>query len=802
MAHRTAPRRRVGPRLAALLAFVLAAAALAGGARAADWRLLYRQGDLFAGPEAAPLAVERTEVPAGTPLRAGPAVAPADLAGLLERPPAAAAAVLLGPDRVATLSTGATLAPAGPDEAEAALTLGGAVHLLLAAPEGGEPVRLTLGPVTLETAGAHLFYNGWARPARLTLVAGEAALVQPPGAPPPAPEAPAPAPLRAGETLVLGAGPPGRETPTPEDERLRQWAELPGFGTAGPYNPVGVAVLPAEPLTVVRHGQPAELPGPRITVLEGDELRTRQGQRVLIRFDNGDRVRLYQATTFHIARHRSRPAERESVLFSLFGKVRALLTERTAPADLRFQTGTAVIGVKGTDFETLAAAGDTTVSVVEGLVGVTDPAGQGAVDVGAGMFTSVPAGQLPSPPQPLPPERLQELRAEGIAAERITVTEPAEGQVLREATPAYQVTPAGAPVEVLLDGAPLAAEPGQPIAPLAEGPHRLTVKAAGQDAPAQTVAFTVDTTPAAPAPGVNLAALELPPEGPLVLAWSEPLASLAATAGERAVPVELAADGREARLAPDPAWFGPEGALAVTLRAVDRAGNEAALAATLRRPAPARPPRVTIADGAPELSATQVPELKIVADRPVTWTVLLDGADVTARVRPAEPPPPPAAELVLPAALFEGLAPGPHELTVKAAAEGLPEGGASLRIVLAPPEPVAPVAPTPPVAAPAPPPAEAPWGSLAESYAGTIARRTGTLLDDMYLNDRGEFFEYFHFPEPPPDVAEDRLYLVLPRRPAGLERALEDPLFRRYSVEDEEGTPVPIKREPFQMGND
>ena len=84
-----------------------------------------------------------------------------------------------------------------------------------------------------------------------------------------------------------------------------------------------------------------------------------------------------------------------------------------------------------------------------------------------------------------------------------------------------------------------------------------------------------------------------------------------------------------------------------------------------------------------------------------------------------------------------------------------------------------------------------PGSSLRQRYQGTLARDTGYALDELYLNDRGPFFETPGFvaggPGEPPRAG---LYPTL-AYPIGYVRALEDPFFRRHSVTREEGTPIP-----------
>lgn len=245
-----------------LIAVPLILAGLGGGAQAGELRLLHREGELLSGEDEQPVPEEERAFPAGTLLRAGPAPPAGQLEKRLGEPPTSTAALLIAPGQVVTLSTGASLRTDRDGEDRLDLILSGAVHILLAAPEEGQAVNLALGELTLETSRAHLFYNGWARPARLIVVSGEvkltgivAVIPGPEGAKDPS------AALKEGDALALHPDAPALEEPTENDERLRRWPELPGFQVPGPYKRVGGALPSDERLAVVRYGREAVLSG-------------------------------------------------------------------------------------------------------------------------------------------------------------------------------------------------------------------------------------------------------------------------------------------------------------------------------------------------------------------------------------------------------------------------------------------------------------------------------------------------------------------------------------------------------------
>ena len=760
-------------------------------ALAGEIQILHRQGDLFVkeGGKFAPTKIR--SFPPGTVFQAGPSEKYENLEKLLSKPPASMAAILIPPGNLVTLSSGAEAHIAIDKNGRMTLGLSGAVHLLLAAESKNKVVKFLIEGVEFSTSHVHLFYNGWSQPARLTVVSGAAKLVgvkvQKAGQDG---KGVATAILRKGETLVLNPEKMVLEIPNEVDNKLRQWAQFPGFETPGNYKRVGNAFASDKRLTIVRYGQKADLKGKAIPLMEGDELFTRKGQIVRIRFDNGDGIKLFGKTKFHIERHVARKKKR-NLLYRLFGKMRAFITKRKDPSGIRFNTSTATIGVKGTDFEIIASVKNTEVSVVEGLVGVANPAGLGEVNVPAGSFTTVPEGQLPAQPSPLSSEKLEQLRTEGIppetvssvspkvvpgsvslqggttipipqgqlptsppstsprklgpaeavgiVPESISILSPTNGQVIRSSTIVYEVVPLGAVVEVLLDGKVITAPPGTALPPLSDGQHTLAVKAAKLESPLQSVSFTVDTTPPAPAIGVDLNALTLKPNDPLVLTWGEPLQSIEVTAGNQSIPVKLSEDGTQATLMPDRSLFQPDTPLQVRIKVADRAGNQTLIKAKLFLQPEVKPPVVIIATGEKTLRTRKVGDLNVTADQEVkSWSVMIDGKDITSQVIPPGRDKSPSRAIVIHSAILSKLSPGEHTLTVKVTDEQQRESEASLKITLLARKTVK----------PKPPKKHAPIypGEIPKiRYEGTIAFDTEYLLDDMYLIDRGRFMAHPEF---------------------------------------------------------
>ncbi|MBI4081826.1 MAG: hypothetical protein HY423_04375 [Candidatus Lambdaproteobacteria bacterium] len=501
--------------LAAAVAATLLAALAAGSrtAAAADLAVVERVGALFLKQGETYQPVAGRTFPAESTLRVGPPVEqpPAQPpAG----PPEAAAVVTYSPRELLTLAGGASLARTVAKDGASEYTLGGLAHLLLSTPAEAKALQVTINGVKLEVRTAHLFFNGWKRPAEITLVAGEAKPLEPPAAkkeaekpaaapaaPPAAPAAPAApavpaalpegakppepppgpkeaAPLKPGERLVLDPAGVKLEPPAAPEDPFRAWSLRAGFDVAGPFTPAGEAVPSDKRLKLTRHGKDAQLTGERIPVFEGDKLLIGATQRVGLELVTGDRMTLYGGSTFTLDKFDTQPVK-PSFLFTFAGRMRALIAPRAARGETGFRSLTATIGIKGTDFESIASAAATEVSVVEGLVGVGDAKGEGIVDVAAGFRTTVAQGQKPEPPKPIPPEELQKLQSETPGRVDIRIEAPRQGQVLREGKVEYRVTPEDAPIEVLLDDKPVTLKSGDPLpADLPDGQHRLTVRPA------------------------------------------------------------------------------------------------------------------------------------------------------------------------------------------------------------------------------------------------------------------------------------------------------------------------------------
>ncbi|MCH8842103.1 MAG: FecR domain-containing protein [SAR324 cluster bacterium] len=380
--------------------------------------VLQRSGELLLEQDGQLQPTAETEFEPGQKLQSGRLAEGAEPGSLTKAPPESTVVLSFALREVATLSTGASAVRVVDEQTgEPGYTLTGAVHLLIDTDaEEEEPARiLRINGFRLETKSAHLFFNGWAATPSITLVEGELIPLDPAEFPPPPPDSETPKGLQPGQRLVLDPEKPRVEAAAAEEDPFQAWSLIPGFEAAGPYENVADALPNDKKLTVNRHGQDSLLTGERIPIFKGDELLTMDGQQVRVEFTNEDTIGLTGETKFKINEYLPEVQEESSLLFSLIGQMRALIKEKLMPNQMKVQTPTATIGIKGTDFEAIASEAGTEVSTVDGLLGVADADGLGEVDVPAGMTTSVAAGELPLPPTPIPPAKLQALQATSLA---------------------------------------------------------------------------------------------------------------------------------------------------------------------------------------------------------------------------------------------------------------------------------------------------------------------------------------------------------------------------------------------------
>ncbi|MDH5559386.1 MAG: FecR family protein [Deltaproteobacteria bacterium] len=166
-------------------------------------------------------------------------------------------------------------------------------------------------------------------------------------------------------------------------------------------------------LLIMRFGSPFRATLSPAVIMKEDQLITSKDQKAKLRLRSGDLVLIKADSRFKINEFNLPKYDKEeSVSFSLIGDIRAKIAKRKKMGRIRFRTTTAVIGIKGTDFDLQADEKGTQVATIEGVVGVSDPEGKTEVLVEEGMQTKVEKGKPPQKAEKIPAERLKALQSE------------------------------------------------------------------------------------------------------------------------------------------------------------------------------------------------------------------------------------------------------------------------------------------------------------------------------------------------------------------------------------------------------
>ncbi|MCG3173437.1 MAG: hypothetical protein GMKNLPBB_01634 [Myxococcota bacterium] len=136
-------------------------------------------------------------------------------------------------------------------------------------------------------------------------------------------------------------------------------------------------------------------------VFTGETVRTGDRGMVKIFLKDGSVVALGRKSkmTFQEFKYDAGTNTRTSTIQLATGQLKALIGKAfSANSSFKVKTNTAVAGVRGTHLVIEAGAGFTNVLTIDGEVEVQSPDGSGSVILGPGLFTTVRAGQAPSPP--------------------------------------------------------------------------------------------------------------------------------------------------------------------------------------------------------------------------------------------------------------------------------------------------------------------------------------------------------------------------------------------------------------------
>ncbi len=608
-----------------------------------------------------------------------------------------------------TLSNGTSFKHSVSKEKTGLYNLTGAAHFLINGSTEKQPFIIKVNDLRIETLKLHLFYEDIGGTSRITVIEGSASVTLPVKRAKPVPKKKAkPDPkkpvakgtaaakeeikpaavveeivletlkLEPQDRLILEKG--GYRIEKKVDLKKYQIlisSTIPGFEMPGPYRSAGKGEFKGDFIQIKRFGKSSQIKYSPTLLMEGDEITTSDDQTAVLYLTQKDVVRLSQKSSFSINAYKFDKQSLTSIL-SFSGKIRARIAKRKKRSNIRFKTATAVIGIKGTVFESTASADLTAVETVQGTVGVADPDGQGEVDVKAGEMTSVASGAQPTKPAPIPADRWQQLQnglipiAAGLAVPltELRILTPIEGQIYITPVLNFETEPVDAPVIVLLDGKPLIAESGDAPFHLAEGSHQLLVKGAAEGGVAKTVIFTIDKTVPTLSPVSQLDGFILRQFMPLNLIWSEPLASLSVTFNNVALATTLAADGLNTNIDSTPLFANPAGGNLVNLvfEVNDRPGNTARFVQQLQiKFKPTTPPLISIDGGKQLMHMREAKIISALSDRDIEqWTVKLDQKPLTLQpsaqttVQPATD----KKKFTIPASHFSQLTEGQHVLEI------------------------------------------------------------------------------------------------------------------------------------------
>jgi len=193
-------------------------------------------------------------------------------------------------------------------------------------------------------------------------------------------------------------------------------------------------------------------------VVQGDQVRTGAAARMKILLRDDSVLTLGESSQLRLDEQVAGPAP-QSTLWLLFGRIRAIATERYGAAGARFEvkTPTAIAGVRGTEFIAQHDAAQDE-SVVVGLVdtttvrGVEDAAGARAILLGPGQSTRIRRGSYPSPATMMPAGQLRSLIGDTTTSSGDAAGKGDDATV--EAEPRLPTRPGdrrGSPVERVVD---------------------------------------------------------------------------------------------------------------------------------------------------------------------------------------------------------------------------------------------------------------------------------------------------------------------------------------------------------------
>lgn len=413
---------------------------------------------------------------------------------------------------------------------------------------------------------------------------------------------------------------------------LYQASLVSGINRSGAYRFVGVVEFSDGEVSVKRFEKLIKLSKSPALISQGDEIQTASDQTAVLSFFNKDKIRLFSKTKFTINQYPEKTVKKP-VKFGFLGKIRAKITKRKKFRRMFFKTATAIIGIKGTEFETSATAQVMSVKTVEGIVGVTDPSGGGEVLVNAGQQTKVESGKLPEKPIAIPPEELKKLNAAILTANQILEVRGLsiqEGAQYQSVTLQFTTLPTKAPYQIWVNGKlQKGMKAGAVLKGLKDGVHTVTIKGVEKDLYSQTVRFIIDNQKPSLILDDKETKISLKEGDPLYLKWKEKLKEVSISFGTLVLKGGLDQGKQVGSFDSTLIFqnFKEKKEVVIKVKAVDLAGNISELEQHLKlRFKPEIDPVIQVVGGDKQGVINSLVDFSVKADRKLMkWVVLLDG---------------------------------------------------------------------------------------------------------------------------------------------------------------------------------
>ncbi|MGK0290346.1 MAG: hypothetical protein ACI86H_001802, partial [bacterium] len=159
----------------------------------------------------------------------------------------------------------------------------------------------------------------------------------------------------------------------PKKNLIAQASRVVGFQNVGAYIYAGIAQAAKGKIQIQRYKKKLVFLDFEVPIFEKDKIITLKKDRTVLSLISEDRIRLSANTQFTIEKFHRKKKKRgffEKLKFAFIGKIRAVIKPRKKKGLISFTAPTAVIGIKGTEFETTASAAATSVMGIHGVVGV------------------------------------------------------------------------------------------------------------------------------------------------------------------------------------------------------------------------------------------------------------------------------------------------------------------------------------------------------------------------------------------------------------------------------------------------